>query len=269
MFMLGCAFIEVLTGCSRQPYDWLTEDDPSSVALLVYRSQESTRDLDPLIGAVTADRAYAWTVHTTTSRDDALLADLVVVVDGCVNADPARRWPLTRVFDALTRLLGEVGRRDTGRLGAPSESASASASASLYLVPPSAAPAAGMRQQPERAPLPPPAPDSAAAPPARAHGRRPTPAPTSLDDGLHSATPVTASASSPSYYDVLDIVGAMEGLRMRVDRVVDAIGGVTAAPLDALTAAGLSFVDTMAVKRALSSSVPVPRARVVPAQVLP
>ena len=49
VFMLGCTFIEVLTGCSREPYDWLTAADPSGTALIVYRGHESTRNNNPLV----------------------------------------------------------------------------------------------------------------------------------------------------------------------------------------------------------------------------
>ena len=49
MFMLGCTFIEVLTGCSREPYDWLVKEDPSCMSLLVYRGHESTRNNNPLV----------------------------------------------------------------------------------------------------------------------------------------------------------------------------------------------------------------------------
>ena len=48
VFMLGCTFIEVLSGCSREPYDWLIEEDPSGTMLITYRAHESTRSLDPL-----------------------------------------------------------------------------------------------------------------------------------------------------------------------------------------------------------------------------
>ena len=44
MFMLGCTFIEVLTGCSREPYDWLTGEQ-----LLLFRSDSLTRDVTPLL----------------------------------------------------------------------------------------------------------------------------------------------------------------------------------------------------------------------------
>ena len=47
VFMLGCTFIEVLTGCTREPYDWLMEEDPSGTALTVYRGRESTRNNNP------------------------------------------------------------------------------------------------------------------------------------------------------------------------------------------------------------------------------
>ena len=48
VFMLGCAFIEVLTGCSREPYDWLLEEDPSGNQLIAYRASDITRDVNPL-----------------------------------------------------------------------------------------------------------------------------------------------------------------------------------------------------------------------------
>ena len=46
VFMLGCTFIEVLTGCTRQPYDWLMAD---RFALIAYRTHESTRNNNPLV----------------------------------------------------------------------------------------------------------------------------------------------------------------------------------------------------------------------------
>ena len=46
VFMLGCTFLEVLTGCTRQPYDWLTEGDPAS--LLRFREGAGTLDVSPL-----------------------------------------------------------------------------------------------------------------------------------------------------------------------------------------------------------------------------
>ena len=49
VFMLGWCFVEVLTCCQRQPYDWLMAEDPSGVALTVYRGQESTRNNNPLV----------------------------------------------------------------------------------------------------------------------------------------------------------------------------------------------------------------------------
>ena len=49
VFMLGCTFIEVLTSCSREPYDWLMKQDPSGMDLIVYRKQASTRNNNPLV----------------------------------------------------------------------------------------------------------------------------------------------------------------------------------------------------------------------------
>ena len=49
VFMLGCTFIEVLTGCSRQPYDWLIEEDPSGHRLIAYRASDATMNNNPLV----------------------------------------------------------------------------------------------------------------------------------------------------------------------------------------------------------------------------
>ena len=55
VFMLGCTFIEVLTACNREPYDWLMAEDPSGTMLITYRAHESTRNNNPL---VVRDRAW-------------------------------------------------------------------------------------------------------------------------------------------------------------------------------------------------------------------
>ena len=49
VFMLGCTFIEVLTGCSREPYDWLMKEDPSGNRLVAYRASDATRNINPLV----------------------------------------------------------------------------------------------------------------------------------------------------------------------------------------------------------------------------
>ena len=46
--MLGCTFIEVFTGCSREPYDWLMEEDPSGRSLFAYRASDATLNHSPL-----------------------------------------------------------------------------------------------------------------------------------------------------------------------------------------------------------------------------
>ncbi len=43
VFMLGCCYLELVTGCTRTPYDWLT-----GFALTVYRGQDSTRSIGPI-----------------------------------------------------------------------------------------------------------------------------------------------------------------------------------------------------------------------------
>ena len=48
VFMLGCTFIEVLTGCSREPYDWLMAEDPEGMVLIAYRVTPATRNNNPL-----------------------------------------------------------------------------------------------------------------------------------------------------------------------------------------------------------------------------
>ena len=46
--LLGCTFIEVLTGCTREPYDWLMAEDTTGFRLITYRTHELTRDNNPL-----------------------------------------------------------------------------------------------------------------------------------------------------------------------------------------------------------------------------
>ena len=65
--------------------------------------------------------------------------------------------------------------------------------------------------------------------------------------------PATTAAVAP-VYDVMAIVDAMEALGIATGAVIDAIGGVTAASLDALRPAGVPYVKCMAVKRALAAS---------------
>jgi serine/threonine protein kinase len=43
VFMLGCCFLELATGCTRTPYDWLYGE-----SLLVYRGHDSTRAVGPI-----------------------------------------------------------------------------------------------------------------------------------------------------------------------------------------------------------------------------
>ena len=45
VYMLGCALVEVMTGCQRQPFDWLMADVE---ALVTFRKHPSTREVDPL-----------------------------------------------------------------------------------------------------------------------------------------------------------------------------------------------------------------------------
>ena len=48
VFMLGCTFVEVLTGCTRQPYDWLMAEDLSGFKLVAFRASDLTRDVTPI-----------------------------------------------------------------------------------------------------------------------------------------------------------------------------------------------------------------------------
>ncbi len=43
VFMLGCCFLELATGCTRTPYDWLDGDD-----VIVFRKHASTRCIGPI-----------------------------------------------------------------------------------------------------------------------------------------------------------------------------------------------------------------------------
>ena len=44
VFMLGCTYIEVLTGCTRKPFDWLL-----GTSLVKYRQDEATRNNTPIM----------------------------------------------------------------------------------------------------------------------------------------------------------------------------------------------------------------------------
>ena len=69
-------------------------------------------------------------------------------------------------------------------------------------------------------------------------------------------------------YDVLAIVSALEALKIDAGAVIDAIGGMSASSLDALPAAGVSYVNGMKVKKALTTTaVGTTTAAAVPAQV--
>ena len=49
VFMLGCTFVEVLTGCTREPYDWLIAEDASGMKLKAYRTNVATMNNNPLV----------------------------------------------------------------------------------------------------------------------------------------------------------------------------------------------------------------------------
>ena len=50
VYMLGSCFLEVMSGCQRTPFDWLT-----GYTLLAFRGQESTRQVNTLqVGAARA-----------------------------------------------------------------------------------------------------------------------------------------------------------------------------------------------------------------------
>ena len=55
VYMLGCALVEVMTGCKRQPFDWLMGDVES---LVTYRKHPSTRDVDPLTVSLMLTSTY-------------------------------------------------------------------------------------------------------------------------------------------------------------------------------------------------------------------
>ena len=55
--------------------------------------------------AVSARKPYTWVVESSTDgAGGVLLARLLTVIDGCVTADPVRRWTVPHVLDALTTL---------------------------------------------------------------------------------------------------------------------------------------------------------------------
>ena len=88
--------------------------------------------------------------------------------------------------------------------------------------------------------------------------------------GGAAASPVGVlppSVPATSVYDVLAIVSAMEALSIDTAAVIDAIGGMSTSSLDTLRAAGVSFANGMAVKRALTATVGAASVTAVPARV--
>ena len=67
-------------------------------------------------------------------------------------------------------------------------------------------------------------------------------------------TPLSA-AGRGTVYDVLAIVEALERLAIDAAAVVDAVGGQTAASLDAVRAAGVPFAKCLALKKTLHAAV--------------
>ena len=134
VFMLGCTFLEVLTGGRRQPYDWLTAEDASGAALMAFRSGDATRDVSPLQAADAAGVPVTWAVAAGSDSDSdaahVLFVRLLAVVTGCVTPDPASRWTVSHVLDVLTGLQRDIaaaalasgvsgvdGHTDVGRVG--------------------------------------------------------------------------------------------------------------------------------------------------------
>ena len=93
VFMLGCTFIEVLTGCSREPYDWLTGEQ-----LITFRAHDTTRDLSPLLVRDSALRCLpAFRTLTQTPRFCAMCSQSTrcrLWRAGGVGASTARRFVL-------------------------------------------------------------------------------------------------------------------------------------------------------------------------------
>jgi hypothetical protein len=55
VFMLGCCFLELATGCTRTPYDWLT-----GFSLTAFRAHDTSR----MIGPIQVRGAVSWSLST-------------------------------------------------------------------------------------------------------------------------------------------------------------------------------------------------------------
>ena len=243
VFMLGCTFIEVLTACSRAPYDWLT-----GAALLSFRQLPATRDTDPMRAAAAAGQPYQWAVDTggVTGLQEWQL--LLAVVDACVLADPVARWSVTRVFDTLRSLhRGVDAAVRPGAVASPGAAAAGGgggfAALGTYV----------SSQQLERLPSAPAVGGGSVSPMVQvaspfAGGHATLPA------SVHASRSPLSPATPSLVYDVLSLVNVMAALGIDAAAVVDAVGGVTAAPLDAIRAAGVPFVKCIAIKEKLAGT---------------
>jgi hypothetical protein len=98
VFMLGCCFLELATGCTRTPYDWLPGE-----SLLVYRGHDSTRAIGPIqvtlllliVGVVAAPASAVGFVLWTFLASLTYVCPLVCYVASCLVCPTARR-PWTR-----------------------------------------------------------------------------------------------------------------------------------------------------------------------------
>jgi serine/threonine protein kinase len=108
VYMLGSTFLELATGCTRAPYDWLADAE-----LLRFRCHPTSSGVGPVQAAVIAGRPFHWSVHPgDTPTGGMQLAALLETMHRCLAADPAARPTAAQLVDAL-------GRVADGRAAAP------------------------------------------------------------------------------------------------------------------------------------------------------
>ena len=108
MLVLSVGDSVVAAACVGVPCAWVAvEPDPLiAIDFIHYMSSCFNRDGIPQ-AAEAAHKQYVWAV-TVDHHDDAVLASLQDVVNGCLLPDPAARWTIPRVLDALTSLQRTV-----------------------------------------------------------------------------------------------------------------------------------------------------------------
>ena len=244
VYMLGSCFVEVATGCERQPFDWLS---PQGVLRLRY--SDSTRSVSCIQVSGVDWNEWAWRrlwrrlrCHIRTwlicclppgaqaSRDakpeakpyqwrvvasDAVVSQLMGAVEGCLVGDAAARWTVSQVIDTLAALRRDISAGVAGSTTGSSGGSAVSTPSATAVVATGAV-----------VPPPPPAP-----------------------------VPLSSAGGGSATYDVLALLEALASVGVDdavVATVADAIGHLAVSSLGILNTCGVAGAKSLAVRRQLA-----------------